>query len=587
MWSEIIDFKYFPYAYAEFGSNTQEYAALNELDQEEWDEYLLDMSTKNSGIDIRYDNVDDIFVVECAQGHGKYFGTPISTRDEESSDYQEEEIDENPGKYFDTPMHMDEGKKSIKEGAYSDYETEEVNKKGEVVKVQWEEGETEAIDGRVRQCWAIGTGSDGSKWSATVDVCTGEWGDLEDIEEITPDESIIKEGDMVTIEFEPGVTSEGVVENVHSDGTLDVTWEDGSRNENLDPSDVETIKFNESEDKGEKSIISEEKDVSIGQRWNAFNKEERMNLLTALNLDKSLANKEWSDITGGDNQRLAKELSNDIYESEEKEEGKDEKQLLLGDKDKDTDELIEAIINEPLEDIEPKVASTSKPKKSNIEGEEFPEAEIEFDSIVKDTKESQQKGPEFDKTGISKTEKTPKSNILGKSPKVNKTVEIVIDSNKEMIKTESINNLADETEAKMSLSFQPEVGEKVKKTLTDNNITNYNIKPMQGLVYFTFKDKDSLNKAIQILQKTVTENKMSEKKQIKEADDDKRISSAFQTLALAKKALEEASTQLILNLGYHFQKLYESDLTELNNTIEIGRKQIETLSKKIRTQLKR
>jgi hypothetical protein len=86
------------------------------------------------------------------------------------------------------------------------------------------------------------------------------------------------------------------------------------------------------------------------------------------------------------------------------------------------------------------------------------------------------------------------------------------------------------------------------------------------------------------------EDIMSDKNKevIQEAgDDDKRISTAFAILAAAKKALEEANSQLVINLGYHFQKLYEQDLTEINNTIESARKQIEILAKKIRVQLKR
>jgi len=97
----------------------------------------------------------------------------------------------------------------------------------------------------------------------------------------------------------------------------------------------------------------------------------------------------------------------------------------------------------------------------------------------------------------------------------------------------------------------------------------------------------STEEIISTIKETNRKNKTMDKRNLKEGDDDKRISSAFQTLALAKKSLEEANTQLVINLGYHFQKLYEMDLTELNNTIETARKQIEVLSKKIRTQLKR
>ncbi len=437
MWPEIIDFKYFPYSYAEFNPNTQEYAALNELQDEEWDNYLFEMSRNNSGIDIRYDNVDDVFIIESSQGIGKYFGTPISQKDEESSVYEEPEVEES-GKYFDKPADMYEGKKKIvKEGTYSDYDTEEINSKGEKISVSWTQGEVESVDGRVKQCWAIGKGSDGSEWSATVDVCYGEWGELEDKEEIKApgDKTSFKDGDIVTIEFEPGVTSEGVVENVHSDGTLDITWEDGSRNENVKPSEVQSITFNESEDKEE-----------------------------------------------------------------------DKRQMLLGDKDEDEDSLIEAILNEPLEELEIK------------EGEKLEGAELEFDE-VKDSEESRTEGPDYAEEGPEIKGTQPKETEVKPKTVISKTVEVKIN---------------------------PEQEENIK-----------------------------------------TENKMSEKKQITEADDDKRISSAFQTLALSKKALEEANTQLVINLGYHFQKLYEMDLTEINNTIESARKQIEVLSRKIRTQLKR
>jgi hypothetical protein len=69
--------------------------------------------------------------------------------------------------------------------------------------------------------------------------------------------------------------------------------------------------------------------------------------------------------------------------------------------------------------------------------------------------------------------------------------------------------------------------------------------------------------------------------------DDKRIQSAFVVFANAKKALEQAQTEITINLGYHFTTLFQAPLTQLNDTIESARKQIEVIAKEARAKLKR
>lgn len=71
---------------------------------------------------------------------------------------------------------------------------------------------------------------------------------------------------------------------------------------------------------------------------------------------------------------------------------------------------------------------------------------------------------------------------------------------------------------------------------------------------------------------------------IKEADE--RIKNGFNTLVLAKKSLEEAQTQLKMNLGYHFLEIYDQPLTAINNDIKAAIEKLEQLAKQIRTQLK-
>lgn len=82
----------------------------------------------------------------------------------------------------------------------------------------------------------------------------------------------------------------------------------------------------------------------------------------------------------------------------------------------------------------------------------------------------------------------------------------------------------------------------------------------------------------------IFKNDKMEKTIIKEADD--RIKQGFNTLVLAKKSLEEAQSQLTMNLGYHFMELNNAELTVINEGIETARKGLEQLAVKIRRQLK-
>jgi len=81
-----------------------------------------------------------------------------------------------------------------------------------------------------------------------------------------------------------------------------------------------------------------------------------------------------------------------------------------------------------------------------------------------------------------------------------------------------------------------------------------------------------------------------EKNKIVLAEADERIKNGFNTLIAAKKSLEEAQTQLKMNLGYHFLEIYgdkpDSPLTLINNDVRAAIEKLENLARQIRTQLK-
>jgi uncharacterized protein YegL len=99
-----------------------------------------------------------------------------------------------------------------------------------------------------------------------------------------------------------------------------------------------------------------------------------------------------------------------------------------------------------------------------------------------------------------------------------------------------------------------------------------------------FKELVNIVKGNKIMESTENKNKDVLKE---DNNDDKRIQSAFVTFANAKKALEQAQTEITINLGYHFTTLFQAQLTQLNETIESARKQIEVIAKEARTKLKR
>jgi len=82
----------------------------------------------------------------------------------------------------------------------------------------------------------------------------------------------------------------------------------------------------------------------------------------------------------------------------------------------------------------------------------------------------------------------------------------------------------------------------------------------------------------------VKEHTMSDKELVQE--DDKRIDKAFQTLVACKKAIAEAQDQLTFNLSHHFLKIYDQQLTEIDEHLNSAKAAVATLGKTIRNQLK-
>lgn len=74
---EYINFKQFPYKEAIFQPNTLEYIALNSLNENEWEHYLLYLANNNDNISIEYNNKEDEFVITNSTGEGTFLGTPV------------------------------------------------------------------------------------------------------------------------------------------------------------------------------------------------------------------------------------------------------------------------------------------------------------------------------------------------------------------------------------------------------------------------------------------------------------------------------------------------------------------------------
>jgi hypothetical protein len=70
----------------------------------------------------------------------------------------------------------------------------------------------------------------------------------------------------------------------------------------------------------------------------------------------------------------------------------------------------------------------------------------------------------------------------------------------------------------------------------------------------------------------------------KEADN--RVLDAIKVLANSKASLDQGQTMLVMNLSYHFQKLYGVELGEINSKVSEAIKALNDLAQKIRVELK-
>lgn len=69
----ILDLNYFPYKKAFFDRFTHEYDILSSLSEDQWREYFSYAARK--GMNVRYDQVEDAYIVSNPKGAGKYYGT--------------------------------------------------------------------------------------------------------------------------------------------------------------------------------------------------------------------------------------------------------------------------------------------------------------------------------------------------------------------------------------------------------------------------------------------------------------------------------------------------------------------------------
>jgi hypothetical protein len=552
----ILDFSYFPFKKGVYKKGTEEFQALKEMSQsEDWSLYITEMKAKGISINsmrlTEASKADDQFVVNNLQSDEKEIDTGTLCENEEN--FQDEEIEvEELNKFHDEPIELEEG---VQNDDYSKAELEELPTE-ELIRILEEEFDTDIE----------GSNIDRNDREDLVNCILHEQIEQEEISQFENHEEL---------------------DEAHVAGEIQVAAQKAKDlNPGLNPEEIN--KKN-----------TEQAPIEEGYRENPETQIKEDVQPTAPLQDF----KGFDDVKPGDKATCYEKLGWTVLAKGTKQDWNDLKQHDSG--------VMQGVIDGASEDEDFEMIAVEDPERGKavfVYGNEGAVVPTISDSEQTE-EENPQEAPAFNDHEVQ--ENNPELPIDDESPIGDNVEEIetpftsdgnekpeeekeLLDENKTSDELSPeidgfLQDIAQMTEAisynditKFATRVTPEQVEKLEKI--HRKWTNYEGDEIEFMDEPEFKELVNIVKGNKIMESTENKNKDVLKE---DNNDDKRIQSAFVTFANAKKALEQAQTEITINLGYHFTTLFQAQLTQLNETIESARKQIEVIAKEARTKLKR